>query len=118
MKELLFAKSHEWAEIEGNKAKIGISVFAAKELGDIVYVELPALGDSVAAGKTFANVESVKAVSEIFSPVDGEVTAVNEEVNNAPETINADAENAWLIEVKVSGHAKDLMNKENYLKTL
>ena len=118
MKELLFAKSHEWAEIDGDEAKIGISGYAADELGDIVYVELPEVGDILTAGKAFANVESVKAVSEIYSPVSGEVIAVNDEVNDAPESINDAAEEAWLIKVTVTDRADGLLTKDEYLKTL
>ena len=78
MSKIYYAKSHEWVKVEGNTAKIGISDYAQKELGDIVFIELPSVGDSVSADASFCEVESVKAVSEINSPLDGEITSINE----------------------------------------
>ncbi|MFA5450037.1 MAG: glycine cleavage system protein GcvH, partial [Clostridia bacterium] len=99
---LYFSKSHEWAKVDGNKVKVGISDYAQSELGDIVYVGLPELGTILLAGDALCDVESVKAVSEIFSPVGGKVVAVNEELEDAPELINTDAMNAWICEIELS----------------
>jgi glycine cleavage system H protein len=107
-----FLKSHEW--FCEKCSKVGISDFAQHELGDIVFVELPEVGQTVEAGKAFGNVESVKAVSEIFSPVTGTVVEVNEEIQNAPESINKDAYAAWMIKVDVTAVSGDLMTEEEY----
>ena len=88
--DLLFTKEHEWLRIDGSVGTVGISDHAQKELGEIVYVELPKAGTSYASGETFGNVESVKAVSELFIPVSGEVVEINEELGSAPEKINED----------------------------
>ena len=109
-----YAASHEWVETEGKKAKIGITSYAAGQLGDIVFIELPDIGTAVSAGKPFANIESVKAVSELFSPVTGKVTAINAAVSDAPELVNQDAENTWLIEVEAQALQDDLMTKQEY----
>jgi glycine cleavage system H protein len=99
--ELRYAKSHEWVrELEGGIVEIGISDFAQSELGDIVFVSLPAVGDTLEAGKSFADVESVKAVSGIFSPVNGTVTEINNALVDAPESINKEPYSAWLIRAK------------------
>ena len=93
-----FTKEHEWVSVEGDIGTIGISDHAQHELGDIVYVDLPKPGTTVAQGKTIGSVESVKAVSDIYSPVTGEVVEVNETLANAPETINSDPHGtAWLV---------------------
>src|SRR5574344_2424507 len=105
-----YLPSHELAEINGKKAKIGISDFAQKELGDLVYVALPAVGDVIIADKEFANVESVKAVSPVYSPVSGRVIAVNEELDSSPELINEKPYDAWFVEVEVSGLASKLLD--------
>lgn len=97
-----FTKEHEWIKIEGSTGTIGITDHAQHSLGDIVYVELPKVGTEVKAHQTFGTVESVKAVSDIFSPVSGKVTAINEELSSSPEKINADANNAWMIKVEIS----------------
>ena len=93
-----------------------ISDFAQHELGDIVFVELPEVGDEVEAGKAFGNVESVKAVSELYSPVSGKVVEVNEELQSAPELVNKDAYAAWMIKVEPSEAPKDLLSEEEYKK--
>ncbi len=111
----LFSKTHEWVSRQGNTAKVGLSDFAQSELGDIVYVSLPEVGDKVTIGKSFSDVESVKAVSEIFSPVSGKVVAVNEELLDKPELINEAPYDAWLIEVEL-GEVEELMSEEDYLK--
>ena len=98
-----YAKEHEWVAVEGDVATIGITDHAQKELGDIVYVDLPQPGDAVAAEKTLGSVESVKAVSDLYSPVTGEVTAVNDTLADAPEKVNNDPHGeAWMVKVKLA----------------
>lgn len=109
-----YSKTHEWVNLEGEKAKVGISVYASEELGDIVYVSLPEVGDEVVAGETLCEVESVKAVSEIMSPVNGTIVAVNEDLEDAPESINEDALNAWIAEIEISEQPVNLMSEEEY----
>ena len=99
---LLYSESHEWVKVEDGLAIIGVSDFAQSEMGDITYVDLPAEGDEVAAGEEFGALESVKASSELYSPVSGTVEAVNEELESAPEKVNEDAYAAWLIKVRMS----------------
>lgn len=96
-----YAKSHEWVLLEGNTATVGITDYAQGSLGDIVFVELPKIGQEIQAGSTFGSVESVKAVSDLYSPVTGSVSAINEALNDAPETINAAANDTWIIKVAV-----------------
>jgi glycine cleavage system H protein len=115
--DLLFTKEHEWLRLADNVATIGISDHAQKELGDIVYVELPKPGVKFAAGESFGNVESVKAVSELFMPVSGEVTEINENLGSAPEKINEEPYGAgWMIRVRLSNQSEtaDLMSPEDY----
>jgi glycine cleavage system H protein len=101
--QLKYTKEHEWVDAKGDIATIGITDYAQSELGDVVFVELPKVGSTVTAGKTFGNVESVKAVSEIYSPVTGEVTEANADLGPNPEKINTDPHGAaWLIKVKLS----------------
>ena len=97
-----FAKSHEWLAVAEDVGTVGISDYAQNSLGDIVFVELPKVGDALEAGKVFGSIESVKSVNEIFSPVSGTVTEINETLTGAPETINADANNTWIIKLKLS----------------
>jgi glycine cleavage system H protein len=98
-----YTKEHEWIAAKGDTATIGITDYAQHELGDVVFVELPPVDAQITAGKTFGSVESVKAVSEIYAPVSGEVTEVNAELQNKPETINSDPHGAgWLIKVKLA----------------
>lgn len=99
---LKYSESHEWVKVEGNVAYIGVSDFAQKEMGDITYVDLPAEGDEVAAGEEFGALESVKAASDLFSPVSGVVVAVNGELEDTPEKVNEDAYAAWIIKVEMS----------------
>ncbi|MDM8216413.1 glycine cleavage system protein GcvH [Desulfovibrio piger] len=112
--DLLYSPSHEWVKIEGDEAVVGITFFAQESLGDITYVELPAVGDAVTADKEFGSVESVKAASDLISPVNGEVTAVNDALENAPEQINATPYDAWIIRVKLSGKPEGLMDAAAY----
>ena len=96
-----YTKEHEWLKIDGNTGTIGITDYAQNSLGDIVFVELPKVGTEIAAGKTFGSVESVKAVSDLFAPVSGTVTEINEALNTAPEQVNKDANTTWMIKVKL-----------------
>lgn len=99
---LKYSESHEWVKVEGNIAVIGVSDFAQKEMGDITYVDVPDVDDEVTAGEEFGALESVKASSDLFSPVSGTVIEVNEELEDAPEKINEDAYAAWIIKVEMS----------------
>ena len=99
---LKYSESHEWVKVEGNVAYIGVSDFAQKEMGDITYVDLPAEGDDVVAGEEFGALESVKAASDLYSPVSGVVVAVNDELEDTPEKVNEDAYAAWIIKVEMS----------------
>ena len=115
--EYLYTKDHEWIRVDESVATIGITDYAQKELGDVVFVELPKLGDHVAAAESFGTVESVKAVSEIYSPVSGEVTAVNAKLQNNPETVNSDPHGAaWLIRVQLADRSEvdKLMTADQY----
>jgi glycine cleavage system H protein len=112
-----YSKEHEWIQVDGDNGRIGITDFAQKELGDIVYVELPEVGTKVAAMEVFGNIESVKAVSELFSPVSGEVVEINDKVVDAPEMVNADPHgDAWLIVVKLDDPSQldGLMSAADY----
>jgi glycine cleavage system H protein len=101
--EFRFTKEHEWIRVNEGIGTIGITDHAQKELGDVVYVELPKVGDSVTAAEMFGTVESVKAVSEVYSPVSGEVTAVNGDLEDHPELLNSDPHGAaWLVQVRLS----------------
>ena len=104
--DLRYAESHEWVKLEGDIATVGISDYAQHALGDIVYVDMPEVGDEVEAGEGFGAVESVKAASDLLSPVSGTVEAVNEILEDAPESINADAYENWIMKVKVSDPAE------------
>jgi len=110
-----YTKEHEWVHAEGDTATVGITDHAQSELGDIVYVDLPKVGTKVEAGKSLGSVESVKAVSDIYSPVSGEVIAVNEVLATAPEKLNNDPHgDAWLVKVKTSAPADGLMSAADY----
>ncbi len=112
-----YTKDHEWIKLEGSIGTVGITDYAQHELGDVVFVELPAVGAHVYAGKSFGTVESVKAVSEIYSPVNGEVAEINPTLANAPEQINTDPHSAaWLIKIKLVNmdQVKDLMDAAAY----
>ncbi len=121
---LRYSKEHEWAMIEGDTVKVGITHHAQSQLGDVVYVELPAVGRRIEKDKVFGVVESVKAVSDLFAPVSGEVVAINDELPNAPETVNSDPYGkAWMIQIKVANATEleelmDAAHYTNYLKEL
>lgn len=113
-----YTKEHEWLQVDGTTGVVGITDYAQSSLGDIVFVDLPKVGDSVKAGETFGSVESVKAVSDLYSPVSGKVTAINEELKDAPEKINADANNTFMIKVEITGEAEagKLLSAADYEK--
>ena len=112
--ELKYSKSHEWVRTEDGVAVVGISDFAQDALGDVVFINLPAEGDAVTAGESFGDVESVKAVSDIISPVTGVICEVNEALADAPETLNADPYGAWIIKVKDVGETEELLDAAAY----
>jgi glycine cleavage system H protein len=97
-----YTREHEWIKVDGNQATIGITDYAQNSLGDIVFVELPKVGDQISAGKTFGSVESVKAVSELYAPASGKVVAVNDGLAEAPEKINSDAHGSWMLRIALS----------------
>mgnify|MGYP000543944937 CR=1 FL=1 len=115
--DLRYTKDHEWVRLQGGIGRIGITDHAQQQLGDVVFVELPKVGSAVTAGARFGTVESVKAVSELFSPVTGKVTAANDDLQKKPETVNTDPYGAaWMIEVQVAnpGDVEGLMTAEQY----
>lgn len=113
-----YTREHEWIETDGKTGKIGITDYAQNSLGDIVFVDLPKVGSPVEQGKVFGSVESVKAVSDLYSPVSGTVTAINEELATAPERINSEAHQAWILKVQLSNPAEidQLLSAEDYEK--
>lgn len=112
-----YTKEHEWIEVNGGKGTVGITDYAQSSLGDIVFVELPKVGDKLEAGKVFGSVESVKAVSDLYAPASGTVTAINEELADAPEKINADANNTWMLKLDMAGSEADgLLSAADYEK--
>lgn len=114
---LLYAESHEWVRVEGDEAVLGITDHAQHSLGDITYVELPALGDTLASGQEMGVVESVKAASDLYSPVQGEVVAVNEALNDTPELVNQSPyEQGWMVRVKLSAQPDGLLSAADYEK--
>ena len=115
---LLYSESHEWVKVEDGLAVIGVSDYAQAEMGDITYVDLPSEGDEVSAGEEFGALESVKASSELYSPVSGTVEAVNEELESAPELVNQDAYAAWIIKVRMSdaSELESLLDAAAYAK--
>jgi glycine cleavage system H protein len=116
--EFRYTKEHEWVHLQGSVATVGITDYAQHELGDVVFVELPAVGAKLKAGQSFGTVESVKAVSEIYAPVSGQVTEVNSALGQAPETLNKDPHGqAWLIKLQVDNAAElsGLMDAAAYL---
>ena len=121
-KERLYSKSHEWVQmLDDTTARVGLSDYAQDALGDLVFVNLPESGDEVAAGETFADVESVKAVSDVYSPLTGTVAEVNEALLDAPESINEDPYGAWFVQVADISGKEDLMSADEYeafLKTI
>jgi glycine cleavage system H protein len=114
-KEYLFSKSHEWVKFSNSTtAKVGISDYAQGQLGDLVFINLPEVGDDLVAGEEFADVESVKAVSSIYSPVTGTVKAINEDLLDHPELVNSDAADAWFVEIEDIRDQVELLSEEDY----
>lgn len=116
-KELKYSEEHEWVKVEGETVRIGITDFAQSELGDIVFVELPEVGDEIEADEPFGSVESVKTVSELYAPISGKVVAVNEDLDDSPEFVNESPyEKAWMIVVEPSDSSEvdKLMSAEQY----
>ncbi|MGM9640866.1 MAG: glycine cleavage system protein GcvH [Faecousia sp.] len=112
--ELKYTKDHEWVKMEGDVAVIGITDFAQDALGDVVFINLPQEGDEVVAGESFGDVESVKAVSDVMSPVSGTICAVNEDLEDSPENLNSDPYGSWIIKVdNITGY-EDLMDAAAY----
>lgn len=116
LKGLFYSEDHEWVKVEGSKAKVGVSDHAQHELGDIVYIELPEVGAELTAGDVFGVIESVKAASDSYSPVSGVVSAINEDLADAPESINADPYESWIFELELSdlSELEGLMTAEAY----
>ena len=111
---LLYSKSHEWVKEEGDVAVIGITDYAQSELGDLVFVNLPEEGDEISIGEAFSDVESVKAVSDVYAPVSGTVCEINEELMDAPEKINEAPYEAWFVKVKDITEKEELLSAEEY----
>ena len=111
-----YTKDHEWIRLSGDIAEVGITDFAQQQLGDVVYIELPDAGTKVTAGQSFGNIESVKAVSELFAPVTGEVIEVNDDVKAHPEVVNTAPHDTWMIKIKVSNQeeAAALLDSTQY----
>jgi glycine cleavage system H protein len=116
--EYRYTKEHEWIEVDGMTAKVGITDYAQNSLGDIVFVELPKVGSSLEKDKVFGSVESVKSVSDLFAPASGTVTAVNEELTTAPEKINTEAHEAWILTLELSApdEVASLLSAADYEK--
>ena len=113
---LKYTKDHEWIDISGERGRVGITDYAQKQLGDVVFVDLPAVGTKLTQGQSFGTIESVKAVSELYSPVSGDVVEVNDALKSKPEQVNADPHGSWLIVVKLTnaGETGDLLDAAKY----
>jgi glycine cleavage system H protein len=112
--DLKYTKDHEWIRLAGGTAQVGITDYAQKALGDVVYLELPQVGRTLKKGEVFGTIESVKAVSELYSPVDGEVTEINSALAQNPEAVNTDPHGSWMIAMKVTGDQGDLLDAGAY----
>jgi glycine cleavage system H protein len=114
--DLKYTKDHEWIRLADGEAEVGITDYAQRQLGDVVFVELPDVGRTVSKGEVFGTIESVKAVSELFTPISGEVTAVNTELSSHPEQVNANAHGTWIIKLKPLNEAEsaELLTHEQY----
>ncbi|MCC3355792.1 glycine cleavage system protein GcvH [Bacillus sp. REN16] len=116
-KELRYSEEHEWVKVEGDKVRIGITDFAQSELGDIVFVELPEVGDEIKADEPFGSVESVKTVSELYAPISGKIVEINEDLDDSPEFVNESPyEKAWMVVIEPAnaGEVENLMTAEQY----
>ncbi len=119
--ELKYTKDHEWIKVDGNTGIVGITEYAQGELGDVVFVELPSIGKKIEAGQSFGTVEAVKAVSDLYAPVSGEVTAINKEIQDTPELVNKEPyERGWMIKVKIDNPSalNSLLDAEAYKKLI
>ncbi len=118
--DLSYSNDHEWVQKTGETIKIGVSDYAQDQMGDIVFVEMPDVGDTFKRGDEFGTLESVKAVSEVFIPLSGEVVAVNESLEDAPELVNDDPYSSWIVEIRptVENEYDDLLSRDEYLKLL
>lgn len=114
--DLKYTKEHEWIRVDGNTGTIGITDFAQQQLGDVVYVELPEVGSTMTAGQVFGTIESVKAVSELFAPVSGEVTETNGSLKDRPDAVNSKPHDTWMVRVKLANSAEvaSLMDAKAY----
>jgi glycine cleavage system H protein len=112
--DLKYTKEHEWVKLTDGAARVGITDYAQKQLGDVVYLELPEVGRQLKKGDVFGTIESVKAVSELYAPVSGEVTEVNRALSEKPEAVNTAPHESWMIALKVSGGADDLLDAAQY----
>ena len=114
--DLKYTKEHEWIRVDGNTGAIGITDFAQQQLGDVVFVELPEVGSTITAGKVFGTIESVKAVSELFAPVTGEVSEINTSLKDRPDHVNSKPHETWMVKVKLSepDELTSLMNAAAY----
>jgi len=115
-----YTKDHEWIRVSGDIAEVGITDYAQQQLGDVVYAELPEVGAQIAGGQPFGSIESVKAVSELFAPMSGQVVEVNGHLKQHPEAVNSDAHGTWMIKVRLSnpGEAATLLDSAQYQKLL
>lgn len=116
--ELKYTKSHEWVKLEDGKAEIGLTDYAQEKLGDLVFVQLPEIGDEIASGESFADVESVKAASDVYAPVSGSVCEINEALADAPESINSDPYGAWFVRVENVSGEEELLDAAAYRKLI
>jgi glycine cleavage system H protein len=118
--DLKYTKDHEWIRLSGDTAEIGITDYAQQQLGDVVYLDLPDVGRTITQGESFGSIESVKAVSELFAPMSGEVIAVNDELKSHPEGVNGQPHESWMIRVKLAGRddGAALMDATQYESTL
>jgi glycine cleavage system H protein len=112
--DLKYTKDHEWVRIAGDTADVGITDYAQQQLGDVVYVELPEVGRTVQAGHSFGSIESVKAVSELFAPVSGEVLEVNQALRDRPEVVNTSPHETWMIRMRLTGPPAELLDSAQY----
>jgi len=114
--ELKYSKDHEWLSLSGDEGRIGITDYAQKQLGDVVFIDLPEVGRTLKKGEGFGTIESVKAVSELYSPVSGEIVRVNGELADTPEAVNTDPHAAWMVEIKIADPDElvELLNNTEY----
>jgi glycine cleavage system H protein len=112
--DLKYTKDHEWVKITGEEARVGITDYAQKQLGDVVYLELPDVGSSFEKGDVFGTIESVKAVSELYAPVSGEVTEVNSALAEKPERVNSAPHDSWMVVIRVTGANDELLDASQY----